>query len=152
MDDRISWDEYFMGVAELTAKRSTCVVRKVGAVLVVHHRIIATGYNGAPSGIPHCVDIGCRKRELGFTGGTGSHVCAGTHAEQNAIIQCAVHSVSCVGAILYCTSRPCIICAKMLINSGIVEIVCYDDRVDEYANKVLQDRHIPVRVIQKIKK
>lgn len=110
---------YFLKIAEDVARRSTCLHRKVGAVLVRDGRILTTGYNGAPRGEPHCDVAGCTKPEHG----KHMELCHAVHAEQNAIIQAAVHGVSIQGATLYCTHQPCVICARMLTNAGIVKTV-----------------------------
>lgn len=116
---RLPWSVYFMDIAHLVAERSTCLRRKVGAVAVKDKRILATGYNGAPSGTAHCLDIGCLRRELGVPSGERHEICRGLHAEQNVIIQAAVHALSLAGADLFCTHQPCFICTKMLINCNI---------------------------------
>src|SRR5512135_1336683 len=120
---RPGWDEYFMEITRLVARRSTCLRRQVGAVLVKDKNILATGYNGAPSGIAHCLDVGCLRERMGIPSGERHELCRGLHAEQNAIIQAAFHGVSIRDAVLYCTNLPCIICAKMLINAGVRRIV-----------------------------
>ena len=116
---RPSWKEYFMGIASLVAKRSTCRRRRVGAIVVRDKRILATGYNGAPAGLPHCLDTGCLREEMEIPSGERHELCRGLHAEQNVIIQAAYHGVSIKGGTLYCTNLPCSICAKMLINAGV---------------------------------
>lgn len=134
IQQRPSWETYFMDITNLVAKRSTCRRRSVGAVLVKDKRILATGYNGAPSGMPHCLDIGCLREELGVASGERHELCRGIHAEQNAIIQAALHGVSIRGATLFCTTLPCLICAKMVINAGIRTIyyqVGYADPLSE---------------------
>lgn len=118
-ESRPSWEAYFMDITRLVAKRSTCMRRSVGAVIVKDKRILATGYNGAPSGIRHCEDVGCMREQLNVASGQRHELCRGIHAEQNAIIQAAYHGVSIKDAVLYCTNLPCSICAKMIINSGI---------------------------------
>lgn len=120
--DRPSWEAYFMGIAVLVAKRSTCLRRAVGAVVVKNKRILSTGYNGAPSGIQHCIDAGCLREKLQVASGERHELCRGIHAEQNAIIQAAYHGVSIKDAALFCTNLPCSICAKMIINAGITRI------------------------------
>lgn len=128
--DRPSWNDYFMGIADLVAGRATCIRRKVGAVLVKDRRILCSGYNGAPAGLPHCGETGCLRRQLNVPSGVKHELCRGVHAEQNVIIQAAYHGVAVAGATLYCTNQPCSICAKMLINAGINEIYFrdgYDD-------------------------
>jgi dCMP deaminase len=130
MPDRPSWNNYFMGIADLVAGRATCIRRKVGAVLVKDRRILCSGYNGAPAGIPHCGETGCLRRQLNVPSGVKHELCRGVHAEQNVIIQAAYHGVAVAGATLYCTHQPCSICAKMLINAGIQEIY-YRDGYDD---------------------
>jgi dCMP deaminase len=115
---RPTWEEYFMDITHLVAKRSTCLRRQVGAVLVRDKKILATGYNGAPSGLEHCLEVGCLREKLGIPSGERHELCRGLHAEQNAIIQAAYHGVGIRGATLYCTNHPCIICSKMIINAG----------------------------------
>ncbi|MGC2423377.1 MAG: cytidine/deoxycytidylate deaminase family protein [Nitrospirota bacterium] len=122
---RPSWDEYFMEIAHLVKKRSTCLRRQVGAVLSKDKNILATGYNGPPSGTSHCIDVGCLREKQGIPSGERHEICRGLHAEQNAIIQAAKHGTAITGSILYCTNLPCIICSKMIINAGITRII-YD--------------------------
>ena len=119
---RPSWDEYFMQIAKLVASRSTCMRRQVGAVLVKDRNILATGYNGVPSGIRHCAEVGCLREQLQVPSGERHELCRGLHAEQNAIIQAAKHGVNIDDATLYCTDSPCIICSKMLINAGVRKV------------------------------
>jgi dCMP deaminase len=129
---RPSWDDYFMAMAELAASRSTCRRRQVGAVLIAGDHVIATGYNGAPTGIPHCTDVGCLREKLGVPPGERHELCVGVHAEQNAIIQAALHGRSTRGTTLYSTCQPCVLCAKMAINAQIRRIVfqgTYPDRL-----------------------
>ncbi len=130
---RPSWDDYFMEIAHVAAKRSTCLRRQVGAVIVRENRILATGYNGAPKGVPHCLDTGCRREELKIPSGQRHELCTAVHAEQNAIIQAAVHGVSIDGATMYTTTQPCVLCAKMIINAGIKRIVCEGEYPDQLA-------------------
>src|SRR5512136_2014667 len=120
---RPSWDEYFMEITRLVARRSTCLRRQVGAVLVKDKNILATGYNGAPSGVAHCLDAGCLREQLGIPSGERHELCRGLHAEQNAIIQAAFHGIRIQGATIYCTNQPCVICTKMIINAGIKEVI-----------------------------
>lgn len=120
---RVSPDTYYMNIATLVAARSTCTRRHVGAVIVVDNHIVATGYNGAASGIAHCTDIGCMRDRLNIPSGTDLMNCQAVHAEANAIIQCAVHGTSPRGGILYCTHAPCMMCAKMIINAKIAAVV-----------------------------
>ena len=139
IDDRPSWEKYFMDIAFLVAKRSTCLRRSVGAVLVKNKRILATGYNGAPSGIRHCSETGCLRERLKVPSGERHELCRGIHAEQNSIIQAAFHGVSIKGATLFCTNRPCSICAKMIINAGITKIYFCDGYADPMSEEMLKE-------------
>lgn len=144
---RPSLDEYFMEIAEVVARRSTCKRNHVGAVIVRDKRILATGYNGAPSSLPHCLDIGCIRDRRGIESGTRHEVCRGVHAEQNAIIQGALHGVSTTGATLYCTHQPCILCAKMMINAGITRVVFQQQYPDPEALRFFEDAGVTVSVL-----
>jgi len=131
---RPSWPEYFMAITKLVSKRSTCIRREVGAVLVKDKRILATGYNGAPKGLKHCQEVGCLRENASIPSGTRHELCRGLHAEQNVIIQAAYHGIHINGADLYCTNKPCVICSKMIINAGIKRIYYeegYDDTLSE---------------------
>jgi len=139
VEDRPSWEKYFMDIAFLVAKRSTCLRRSVGAVLVKNKRILATGYNGAPSGIRHCSETGCLREKLNVPSGERHELCRGIHAEQNSIIQAALHGVSIKGATLFCTNRPCSICAKMIINAGITKIYFHDGYADAMSEEMLKE-------------
>lgn len=145
-NNRPGWDQYFMDIADLVSKRSTCIRRAVGAVLVKDRRLLATGYNGAPSGLRHCLDAGCLREQLGVPSGERHELCRGLHAEQNAIIQAALHGVSVNGSTLYCTNHPCIICAKMIINAGIRTVVIKSHYMDKLAEDILKEAGI--RVVQ----
>ena len=144
IDDRPSWEKYFMDIAFLVAKRSTCLRRSVGAVLVKNKRILATGYNGAPSGIRHCSETGCLRERLNVPSGERHELCRGIHAEQNSIIQAALHGVSIEGATLFCTNRPCSICAKMIINAGITKIYFHDGYADAMSEEMLKEAGVEV--------
>ena len=139
---RPDWDEYFMKMAELAAERSTCLRRKVGAVLVKDRRILATGYNGAPKGIPHCDETGCLREQMDVPSGERHEICRGVHAEQNLIAQAAVHGVKTDGAVVYCTNHPCIICTKLLINSGIKKINYREPYQNEFTEGLLEQSEI----------
>ncbi len=136
---RPSWDEYFMRITQEVAQRSTCLRRKVGAILVKDKHILATGYNGAPTGLPHCEEVGCLREQMGIPSGERAELCRGLHAEQNAIIQAAVHGVQIPGSTLYSTTQPCILCAKMLINAGVVRIVYQGPYPDELARQMMEE-------------
>ena len=142
---RPSWDQYFMDIVELVSRRSTCLRRKVGAILVRDKRILATGYNGPPTGITHCSEVGCLRDRMGVPSGERHELCRGLHAEQNAIIQAALYGVSTKGSTIYCTNHPCIICSKMIINSGIVSFVYGEDYRDELAEEMLAEAGIEGR-------
>lgn len=139
---RPSWDQYFMEIAELVASRSTCLRRKVGAVIVKERRILTTGYNGAPRGLAHCEVTGCLREKLGIPSGKHQELCRGLHAEQNAIIQAAMHGISIQNSHIYCTDQPCITCVKMIINAGIVKIFYLKSYPDELARKLLLEAEI----------
>ena len=139
---RPSWNAYFMEITGLVAQRSTCLRRKVGAVLVKDKRILATGYNGAPSGLPHCLDVGCMREENNIPSGQRHELCRGLHAEQNVIIQAARHGIPIQGATLYCTTRPCVICAKMIINAGILRIFYESGYADNLSEEMLAEADV----------
>jgi len=139
---RPSWDTYFMDITCLVAKRSTCLRRAVGAVLVKDRRLLATGYNGAPSQVRHCAETGCLRQQLNVPSGERHELCRGIHAEQNAIIQAAYHGVSIKGASLFCTNLPCAICAKMIINAGIVRIVYESGYADALSSEMLAEAEV----------
>jgi dCMP deaminase len=141
---RPTWDEYFMEIVELIKSRSTCLRRQVGALLVKDKRILATGYNGAPSGCTHCSEIGCLRDELKIPSGQRHELCRAIHAEQNALVQAAYSGTSVRGSTLYVTHQPCVLCAKMAINAGIRKIVFKGDYPDELAMELLQESGIRV--------
>jgi len=140
--ERPSWDEYFMDITSLVARRSTCMRRQVGAVMVKEKNILATGYNGTPSGITHCDVTGCLREQLNIPSGERHELCRGLHAEQNAIIQAARHGVNISDSILYCTNSPCIICTKMLINAGIRKVVYLQGYSDSLSLEMLDEAGI----------
>lgn len=139
---RPSWDEYFLQLARQAATRSTCLRRQVGAVLVRDKRILATGYNGAPRGVAHCLDTGCLREQLGIPSGERQELCRAIHAEQNAVIQAAVHGIAIDGATLYTTLHPCVLCAKILINCGVREIHYLEGYPDDLARDMLAEAGI----------
>jgi len=146
-ENRPSWETYFMNITNLVAERSTCLRRAVGAVLVKDKRILSTGYNGAPANLKHCLEVGCLREELGIESGKMHELCRGIHAEQNAIIQAAYHGVSVKGAVIYCTNQPCSICARMIINAGIVKIYYQSGYADSLAKELLAEAHIELKQI-----
>lgn len=137
-----------MEITRLVVSRSTCLRRQVGAVIVKDKKILATGYNGAPSGLSHCLEVGCLRDELGIPSGERHELCRGLHAEQNAIIQAAYHGVSINGATLYCTNLPCIICTKMLINAGIERVVYAEGYTDPLALQMWEESRVAVEPFQ----
>lgn len=147
-DNRPSWDEYFMGLANQVAERTTCLRRGVGAIIVKDRRILATGYNGVPTGLAHCAETGCLRQQLGVPSGQRHEICRGLHAEQNAIVQAARFGTDIDGATIYINTQPCVVCAKMLINSGITEVVYQNPYPDELAMSMLAESGIKVRVFE----
>lgn len=145
---RPSWNEYFGQITDLVASRSTCKRRKVGAILVLDKHILATGYNGAPHGFPHCEDVGCLREELGIPSGQRQEMCRAIHAEQNAIIQASRHGVSVVGSTLYCTTKPCVICTKMLINAGVIRILYREGYPDELSDEMLAQAGVELQKLE----
>lgn len=144
---RPSWDAYFMEMAEVARKRSTCLRRQVGAVIVKDNRIMTTGYNGVPTGIVHCEVRGCLRDQLNVPSGQRHELCRGLHAEQNAIIQAAHLGQSIAGGTLYCTNQPCSICAKMIINAGIKRIVIKEGYPDDLAVEMLDEAGLKVELL-----
>jgi dCMP deaminase len=139
MAERPSWQKYFMDMAFLVGKRSTCQRRQVGAILVHNNQILSTGYNGAPKGVAHCAIAGCLRASMDIPSGERHELCRGVHAEQNAIIQAAVNGVALKGSTLYCTHQPCMICTKMLINAEIERIYIAEHYPDALASELLQE-------------
>lgn len=136
--NRPDWDEYFMEIAHVVAKRSTCMRHHIGSVIVKDKRILATGYNGAPRNLPHCLELGCMRNELGIESGTRHELCRALHAEQNAIIQAALYGTQTKDATLYCTHQPCSLCARSIINAGIERVVFEGDYPDKFALEMLE--------------
>jgi len=147
---RPDWDHYFMEMAEVVARRSTCLRRQVGAVLVKDRRVLASGYNGAPSGMAHCQETGCLRQQLGIPSGQQHEMCRGLHAEQNAIIQAALHGTSINGSLLYVTHQPCVICAKMMINAGVKTVVIKGAYPDALAEQMLQEAGITLTLLDNL--
>ena len=150
MQQRLPWPQYFMDITYMVAERSTCTRRKVGAIAVKDKRILATGYNGAPANTSHCLDIGCLRAEMGIPSGQRHEICRGLHAEQNVIIQAAVHGVSLDGAEIYCTTMPCLICTKMLLNCGIKAVYYVEGYDDPLAAEMVKEAGIPFTKIDHI--
>jgi dCMP deaminase len=147
---RPSWETYFMDISVLVARRSTCTRRSVGAVIVKDKRILSSGYNGAPSGVKHCIETGCLREELNVPSGERHELCRGIHAEQNAIIQAAYHGVSIKAATLFCTNLPCSICAKMIINAGIVTVYYQSGYADAMSSDMMKEAGVDIIKFNKI--
>ncbi len=137
--ERPDWDEYFLRLAELAATRSTCLRRQVGAILVSNRRVLATGYNGAPRGLPHCREVGCLREQLKIPSGQRHEICRAIHAEQNAILQAAQYGVAVKAATFYCTNQPCAICAKLILNLDVNRLVLRSAYPDELATALLRE-------------
>ena len=145
MGERPSYDEYFMEMAHVVSKRSTCLRRRVGAILVKDRHILSTGYNGAPKGLEHCKEVGCLREDINVPSGERHELCRGLHAEQNVIIQAAVFGIPIKDSTLYCTNTPCVVCVKMLINAGVKEIIYSGDYPDDLAKKMIVESKIKIR-------
>ena len=145
---RPGWDEYFMRIARQVAERSTCQRRHVGAVLVHEKRILATGYNGAPMGLRHCAEVGCLRDQHNTPSGERHELCRGLHAEMNALIQAALYGVRTKDSTIYSTTSPCSLCAKMLINAGVVRIVAAGHYPDELAGQMLAEAGVAIDILQ----
>ena len=144
---RVSWDEYFIGIVDLIKTRSTCLRRQVGALIVKDKRILATGYNGSPVNCEHCLDVGCIRERLNVNSGEKHELCRSIHAEQNAIVQAANTGVSIKDSIIYISHQPCVLCSKIIINAGIIEVVYREDYPDKIGLELLKESNIKVRKI-----
>jgi len=146
---RPDWDEYFMDIAHVAAKRSNCSRRQVAAVIVKNKQIISTGYNGTPRGIQNCNEGGCSRCNSSVKSGHGLTECLCSHAEENAIVQAAKHGISVEGAMLYTTFSPCLLCAKMIINCGISEVVFHSRySIDDISSKILHEAGVHLRPVK----
>ena len=139
---RPSWDQYFMDITAVVASRSTCLRRQVGAVIVKDKRLLTSGYNGAPKNLAHCAATGCIRAEYDIPSGQRHELCRGLHAEQNAIIQAALHGVAIDGATIYCTHQPCSACSKMILNAGIVRVVYANAYPEPLAEQLMTEANI----------
>jgi len=142
-------DEYFLKIASVVAERSTCRRHHVGAVAVRNKHILATGYNGAPSGLKDCLELGCLRDELGIPSGERQEICRGIHAEQNVIIQASLHGVSLDGSTIYATHTPCVLCAKMLVNAKIKRYVSFGRYNDDAFINLFKEAGIELEVKKK---
>ncbi len=148
-EKRPDWDEYFMKLAALVAERSTCLRHNTGAIIVKGKRVLTTGYNGAARGMKDCLELGCLRDELNIPSGTRHEICRAIHAEQNTIIQAGLYGINIDGATMFSTHTPCMICAKMIVNAGIKEVVSYQEYADEEARKFLEKSGVKLRKISK---
>lgn len=139
---RPSWDEYFLEMANVAKKRSTCLRRQVGAVIVRENRILSTGYNGVPTRITHCDEVGCLRDKLEIPSGERHELCRGSHAEQNAIVNAANFGISLKGSTIYINTQPCILCTKMIINAGIIRVVYEEGYPDELSLAMIEESGI----------
>ena len=142
-------DEYFLKIASVVAERSTCRRHHVGSVAVRDKHILATGYNGAASGLKDCLELGCLRDELNIPSGTRHEVCRGIHAEQNVIIQATLHGVSLEGATIYVTHTPCILCAKMLVNAKIKRFVTFGEYADDAFRDLFKEANVEFELHKK---
>lgn len=149
---RPGWDEYFLKLAMLVSERATCRRHHIGAVIVKNKRILSGGYNGAASGMKDCLELGCLRNELKIPSGTRHEICRGIHAEQNAIIQAGLHGIKIEGATMYLTHFPCMICAKMIVNSKIKKMVVYASYPDKMALNFLKKAGIIIKRMKKPQK
>lgn len=149
MTDRPDSDQYFLKIASVVAERSTCRRHHVGAVAVKDKHMLTTGYNGAASGVKDCLELGCLRDEMNIPSGTRHEICRGIHAEQNVIIQAALHGVSLEGATIYATHSPCILCAKMLVNAKIKRLVTFGKYADDAFRQLFQDAGIQYELQKK---
>lgn len=139
LKERPSWDQYFMQMAQVVAERSTCFRRQVGAVIVKDKQILSTGYNGSPTGLKHCAEVGCLRQKLQIPSGERTEICRAVHAEQNAMIQAAKHGVAIAGADIYTTFQPCVLCTKLIINAGIRRVIYENPYPDALALELAQE-------------
>jgi dCMP deaminase len=149
MSARPGIEEYFLKIASVVAERSTCRRHHVGAVAVRDKHILATGYNGAASGLKDCLELGCLRDEMNISSGTRHEICRGIHAEQNVIIQAGLHGVSLEGSTIYCTHTPCVLCAKMLVNAKIKRYVSFGQYNDKEFISLFNEAGIEVDIKKK---
>ena len=146
---RISADEYFLKIASVVAERSTCLRHHMGAVAVKDKHILTTGYNGAPAGVKDCLELGCLRDAQNIPSGTRTEICRAIHAEQNVIIQAALHGISLEGCTIYCTHTPCVLCAKMMVNARVKRVVIFTKYADDSFKELFREAGIPVDVLDK---
>ncbi len=144
MDDRVPWEEYFLDITYMVAKRSTCIRRTIGAIAVIGKRIVATGYNGPPPGIEHCAELGgCMRKQLNIPSGEQQERCRAVHSEENIIIQAAIHGISLKGAVIYCTNQPCSMCARKLVSIGLNKLIYTGAYPDQAATDLFEAVAVP---------
>jgi len=143
-------DEYFMSIAKVVATRSTCKRHQIGAVAVKDKRILTTGYNGAPSKLKDCLQLGCLRDEQKIPSGVRTEVCRAVHAEENVIIQAGIHGVNLQGATMYCTHSPCRRCAKMMVNAGIARVVYKNDYQDAIFRDLFDEANIRYELLHDV--
>jgi len=146
---RPSWDEYFMEIARVVAKRSTCLRRNVGAIVVKNKRIISTGYNGTLSGLKHCEEVGCLREKFGIKSAERQELCRGMHAEANTLLFAASYGVDMHEAAIYCTHQPCVLCAKMIIQAGIKQVVFLGEYPDKLARQLFKEAKVKIKRLSK---
>lgn len=142
-------DEYFLKIASVVAERSTCLRHHMGAVAVKDKHILTTGYNGAPAGVKDCLELGCLRDAQNIPSGTRTEICRAIHAEQNVIIQAALHGISLEGCTIYCTHTPCVLCAKMMINARVKRVVIFTKYADDSFKELFREAGIQVDVLDK---
>ncbi len=152
METRPTWHEYFMEMAYLASKRSTCLRRAVGAVLVRDNQLLSSGYNGSPKGTPHCAEVGCLREQQNVPSGQKHELCRGVHAEQNAIIQAAINGSSTRGAELYCTNQPCSICARLIINAEIKTVYIAERYPDALSEQLFREAGVELIIYDTVTK
>ena len=146
---RPSADEYFLKIASVVAERSTCLRHHMGAVAVKDKHILTTGYNGAAAGLKDCLELGCLRDENNIPSGTRIEICRAIHAEQNVIIQAALHGISLEGCTIYCTHTPCVLCAKMMINAKVKRVVIFTKYADDAFRELFREAGIQVDILEK---
>jgi dCMP deaminase len=146
---RISADEYFLKIASVVAERSTCLRHHMGAVAVKDKHILTTGFNGAPAGVKDCLELGCLRNAQNIPSGTRTEICRAIHAEQNVIIQAALHGISLDGCTIYCTHTPCVLCAKMMVNARVKRVVIFTKYADDSFKELFREAGIQVDILDK---
>ena len=144
--ERLSIDDYLLKIASVVAERSTCLRHHMGAIAVRDKHILTTGYNGAAAGLKDCLELGCLRDEQGIPSGERTEICRAIHAEQNVIIQAALHGVSLEECTIYCTHTPCVLCAKMLVNARIKRFVSFGEYSDDAFRELFREAGVEVEI------